>query len=97
MKILSANFVKGFAGTDPILYEPKPQIAFIGRSNVGKSSLMNCLLNSTNLVKSGKNPGKTKEINFFSVNNNMYFVDLPGYGYSSVEAEKREKFSKLIQ
>ena len=97
MKILSANFSKGLKGTDPILYEPLPQIAFVGRSNVGKSSLMNCLLNSKGLVKSGKTPGKTKEINFFSINRNMYFVDLPGYGFSSVIADKREQFSKMIQ
>ena len=87
MKILSASFVKGFTGTDPILYDSLPQFAFVGRSNVGKSSLMNCLLGSTNLVKSGKTPGKTKEINFFLVNRNMYFVDLPGYGFSNIKRD----------
>ncbi|MDD4804761.1 MAG: ribosome biogenesis GTP-binding protein YihA/YsxC [Candidatus Pacebacteria bacterium] len=97
MKITNASFIKGIKGTDPILSHPIPQFAFVGRSNVGKSSLINCLLNSNSLVKSGKKPGKTQEINFFLVNNNMYFVDLPGYGFSKVRYEKREGFSKLIQ
>lgn len=97
MKITSAKFMKGIVGTDPILLDPIPQFAFVGRSNVGKSSLINCLLNSQSLVKSGKKPGKTQQINFFLVNRNMYFVDLPGYGFSEVKFAKREKFSKLIQ
>ena len=97
MKIISANFVKSIRGTDPILLDPMPQFAFVGRSNVGKSSLINCLLNSNILVKSGKKPGKTQEINFFIVNRNMYFVDLPGYGFSKVKFDKREQFSKMIQ
>lgn len=97
MKTISARFMKSIRGTDPILFDPKLQIAFVGRSNVGKSSLINCLLNSNSLVKSGKKPGKTQEINFFLVNGNMYFVDLPGYGFSKVKFAKREQFSKMIQ
>ncbi|MFA5934824.1 MAG: ribosome biogenesis GTP-binding protein YihA/YsxC [Candidatus Paceibacterota bacterium] len=97
MKIISAKFVKSIRGTDSILFNPIPQIAFVGRSNVGKSSLINCLLNSNSLVKSGKKPGKTQEINFFLVNGNMHFVDLPGYGFSKVKFTKREQFSKMIQ
>lgn len=97
MKITSTKFVKGLKGSNSIIQEPIPQFAFVGRSNVGKSSLMNCLLNSKNLVKSGKTPGKTKEINFFLVNNKMYFVDLPGYGFSKNFLEEREQLSKMIQ
>ena len=97
MQIQSAEFVKGIRGTDDILYEEKPQIAFIGRSNVGKSSLINCLLNSKDLVKSGQTPGKTKEINFFLINKDFYVVDLPGYGYAKLPPALREQLAKMIQ
>ena len=97
MEIKSAEFKKGIRGTDNILYEPKLQVAFIGRSNVGKSSLINCLLKSKDLVKSGKAPGKTREINFFLVNNSFYFVDLPGYGFAQRDLEQREQMGKMIQ
>jgi len=96
MEIKSAQFVKGITGTDPILYSDKKQIAFIGRSNVGKSSLINALLGRKDLVKVGKKPGKTLEINFFLVNNKFYFVDLPGFGYAENTPEKREKIRKMI-
>ncbi len=97
MEIKSAEFKKGIRGTDDILYEAVPQIAFVGRSNVGKSSLINCLLHSRDLVKSGKKPGKTREINFFLVNKNVYFVDLPGYGFAKMDLDKREQMAKMIQ
>ncbi len=97
MKIISAEFKKGIRGSDRILSEPNLQVAFIGRSNVGKSSLMNCLLNRIDLVKSGKIPGKTLELNFFLVNNKFYFVDLPGYGYAKMSGEVREQLAKMIQ
>ena len=97
MKIDSAAFVKGIRGTDPILAEPRPQVAFIGRSNAGKSSLMNCLLQRNGLVKSGKTPGKTQELNFFLVNNRFYFVDLPGYGYAKLPGDVREQLARMIQ
>ncbi len=97
MKISSAEFVKGIRGTDPILYDGVPQAAFIGRSNVGKSSVINALVNRKDLVKVGKKPGKTTEINFFSINKGKcYFVDLPGYGYAKVNPEEKEKIRKLI-
>lgn len=97
MRITSAEFKKGIRGTDSILSEPKLQVAFIGRSNVGKSSLMNFLLNRKDLVKSGKTPGKTLELNFFLVNNSFYFVDLPGYGYAKMSVETRNQLAKMIQ
>jgi GTP-binding protein len=97
MDIKNAEFKKGIKGTDPILYEPRLQVAFVGRSNVGKSGLINCLLRSDNLVKSGKKPGKTQEINFFLVNNSFYFVDLPGYGFAKMNLDKREQLAKMIQ
>lgn len=97
MKIERAEFKKGIRGTDHILYEEKPQIAFVGRSNVGKSSLMNCLLNRKDLVKSGKLPGKTREINFFLINGKYYFVDLPGYGYAKLPLDIREQMARMIE
>ena len=97
MDILSADFVKGVVGSDGILYDGVPQVAFIGRSNVGKSSVINSLVNRRSLVKVGKKPGKTTEINFFSINERaFYFVDLPGYGYARLGPSDRERIEKLI-
>lgn len=97
MKINSAEFVKGIRGTDPIMYENRLQVAFVGRSNVGKSSLINALLGRKDLVRSGKKPGKTTEINYFLINEKIYFVDLPGYGYAKLPPETREQIAKMIQ
>lgn len=99
MKITSAEFVKGIRGTDDILADGVPQIAFVGRSNVGKSSVINSLTNKKDLVKVGKKPGKTTEINFFMIEQQggaCYFVDLPGYGYAQASLREREKIQKLI-
>lgn len=112
MKILSAEFVKGILGTDDILKDDVPQVAFIGRSNVGKSSVINSLLQRKNLAKSSSTPGKTQQINFFLIRTpgrttfpvsvkggplqKMYFVDLPGYGFAKLSKEKREKLRKMI-
>jgi GTP-binding protein len=96
MVIKSAEFVKGIVGTNPILYDGLPQVAFIGRSNVGKSSLLNALVNRKELVKVSGRPGKTTELNFFLINNNLYFVDLPGFGYAKLGEKQREKLRKLI-
>src|SRR3990167_7680582 len=96
MKIISAKFVKGITGTDDILYDGIPQIAFVGRSNVGKSSVINSLVNQNELVKVGKKPGKTTEINFFIINNKFYFVDLPGYGYAELSPIEKEKIRKRM-
>jgi GTP-binding protein len=73
-----------------------PEIAFAGRSNVGKSSLINSLLNRKNLVKTGKTPGKTRLLNFFSVDGKLTFVDLPGFGYAKVSKTEKNKWTKLI-
>ncbi len=96
MIIKSAEFVKGIVGTNPILYDGLPQVAFIGRSNVGKSSLLNALVNRKDLVKVSGRPGKTTELNFFLINKNLYFVDLPGFGYAKLGEKQREKLRKLI-
>ena len=96
MDIKSAEFVKGIMGTDKILEDNKPQIVFVGRSNVGKSSIINLLANRKNLVKSSSKPGKTKQINFFLINKKVFFVDLPGYGFMKMDLKKKEKIRKLI-
>lgn len=94
--ITKAVFAKGVNGTDPIMEDGRPQVAFIGRSNVGKSSLINSLTGEKDLVRSSPLPGKTREINFFSVDNKAYFVDLPGYGYARMHPKEKEHLRRLI-
>lgn len=75
----------------------KPEVAFSGKSNVGKSSLINGLLNRKSLARTSSQPGKTQTINFYSVNGELYLVDLPGYGYAKVAQEIRAKWGKMIE
>ena len=75
----------------------RPEIAFAGKSNVGKSSLINGLLNRKALARTSSQPGKTQTINFYNVNDFMYLVDLPGYGYAKVPQSEKEKWGKLIE
>jgi len=97
MKILSAEFVT--SATKPAQYPPVkyPEMAFAGRSNVGKSSLINTLVNRKRLVKTSSTPGRTQLINFFDINNNLTFVDLPGYGYAKVPAAVRKNWGPMIE
>ena len=97
MLIKSAEFV--VSNTDPgqCPVTEQPEIAFIGRSNVGKSSLLNMLMGMKNLAKTSSEPGKTRLINHFIVNNEWYVVDLPGYGYAKVLRSSREKWIKFIR
>lgn len=74
-----------------------PEIAFAGKSNVGKSSLINGLLNRKSLARTSSAPGKTQTINFYNINKALYFVDLPGYGYAKVSQEIRNKWGKMIE
>lgn len=74
-----------------------PEIAFAGKSNVGKSSLINGLLNRKSLARTSSTPGKTQTINFYNINKEFYFVDLPGYGYAKVSQEIRAKWGKMIE
>ena len=96
MKIKSAKFAKGIMGEDEILEDGVPQVAFIGRSNVGKSSVINSLVNRKDLAHSSSTAGRTKEINLFLINNAFYLVDLPGYGYAKASLEERDNLRKLI-
>ena len=96
MKIKSAEFV--ISNTD-VAKCPKdliPEYAFIGRSNVGKSSLINLLVDNKNLAKTSGRPGKTQLINHFKINDEWFLVDLPGYGYAQVSKSKRKSFQKFI-
>ena len=74
-----------------------PEVAFAGKSNVGKSSLINGLMNRKSLARTSAQPGKTQTINFYNVNDNLYFVDLPGYGYAKVSVEVKAKWGKMIE
>ena len=96
VKITSAQFVKGLTGDDKILRDKNKQVAFVGRSNVGKSSVINALLGINELARTGKRAGKTTEANFFLVNERYYFVDLPGYGYAAKSLDEREKIREMI-
>ncbi|HHW48334.1 MAG TPA: YihA family ribosome biogenesis GTP-binding protein [Clostridiaceae bacterium] len=73
-----------------------PEVAFVGRSNVGKSSTINTLLNRKNLARVGRTPGKTREINFYNIDNKIFFVDLPGYGYAKVSKSKKSSWGEII-
>jgi len=96
-KIKSADFITS-AGRISEYPEPDlPEIAFAGRSNVGKSTLINCLVNRKKLVKTSNTPGRTQRINFFEVNNILRFVDLPGYGYAKVSKKMRAEWGKMIE
>ena len=74
-----------------------PEVAFAGKSNVGKSSLINALMNRKSLARTSSQPGKTQTINFFNVNNAMYFVDLPGYGYAKANVKVKEQWGKMVE
>lgn len=74
-----------------------PEIAFAGKSNVGKSSLINALMNRKSLARTSSQPGKTQTINFYNINDELYFVDLPGYGYAKVSRQEKEKWGRMIE
>ena len=96
MEIKEAVFVKSSQNNAQCPEDGMPEYAFIGRSNVGKSSLINMLMNRKNLAKTSGTPGKTQLINHFLVDNSWYVVDLPGYGYAKVSKGDRKGFQKLI-
>lgn len=96
MKIKSATFVISNTNVAKCPKEPLPEYAFIGRSNVGKSSLINMLTNHKNLAKTSGKPGKTQLINHFKINDQWFLVDLPGYGYAKVSKTQRAKFQQFI-
>ncbi len=96
MQIESAKFIKGVVGEDPILKTKMPQIALIGRSNVGKSSVINSLTNRIDLARTSSFPGRTQQINVFLINESHYLLDLPGYGFAMDSWEMKQKLTNLI-
>lgn len=96
MKIKDARFVISGAQPHQFPGDGRPEIAFAGRSNVGKSTLLNTLLKKPGLAKTSKTPGKTQLINFFDVNGKFYFVDLPGYGYAKVSQAMKRRWQTLV-
>ena len=97
IEITSAEFVKSAVSLKGLPEERLPQVAFLGRSNVGKSSLMNALMGQKSLVKVSSTPGKTREMNFFKVNNRFFLVDLPGVGFAKVGFKKRDEMGDFIR
>lgn len=95
IKNVSLETVTGV--TSKIPQNQMMEIAFAGKSNVGKSSLINALMNRKSLARTSAQPGKTQTINFYNINNELYFVDLPGYGYAKVSREEKEKWGKMIE
>jgi GTP-binding protein len=92
MKITTSNYLISAPSLAFCPYHDAAEIAFIGRSNVGKSSLINAITNNKNLAKTSSTPGKTRLINFFAVNNSFFIVDLPGYGYAKINKQERQKW-----
>lgn len=97
MLIKKAEFIKSAASIAGLPADGKPEFAFIGRSNVGKSSLMNMLLGRKSLVKTSKKPGKTILLNYFNINDSFYLVDLPGYGFASRSKSEQDSWRVLIE
>ncbi|GAB4329208.1 MAG: ribosome biogenesis GTP-binding protein YihA/YsxC [Calditrichia bacterium] len=97
LTINNAEFVKSIVNINQAPKPELPEFAFAGRSNVGKSSLINCLLNRKKLANVSKQPGKTRTINYFLVNQDFYLVDLPGYGFAKVAQKEKESWAKMIE
>lgn len=97
MEIKQAKFVTSNTSVDKCPKPDRPEYAFIGRSNVGKSSLINMLVNSKSLAKTSSRPGKTQLINHFIINDSWYLVDLPGYGYAQAPKSERKKWELFIR
>lgn len=97
MKVNNSKFVISAVSDKQYPQDDLPEIALSGRSNVGKSSLINAVLNRRNLARTSQQPGKTQTLNFYLVNTDLYFVDVPGYGYAKVSKEQRQKFGEMIQ
>ena len=97
MKVTSATFVKSATSPEHYPHDGRPEIAFMGRSNVGKSSLINSLLGVRGLARTSSTPGRTQLINFFLINDAFYFVDLPGYGYARVPRDVKKHWGPMVE
>lgn len=92
-----AEFVLSAVRSGTFIRDGRPQVTFAGRSNVGKSSVINRLLNRRNFARVGATPGKTNQINYFRIDDQIYFTDLPGYGYAKVSKEERDRWGRLME
>ena len=92
-----AEFVLSAVKPSAFLRDGRPQVTFAGRSNVGKSSVINRLLNRKNFARVGATPGKTTQINYFRIDDKIYFTDLPGYGYAKVSKDERDRWGRLME
>ena len=97
MNIHKAEFIKSAASQEGFISDSLPQIVFAGRSNVGKSSVINSLLNRRNFARTGATPGKTVHVNYFLIDGQVYFVDLPGYGYAKAAKTEHNRWAKLME
>lgn len=97
MNLHLAEFVRSAASPGDFIRDALPQIAFAGKSNVGKSSVINCLLQRKNFARVGEAPGKTIHVNYFLVDQQAYFVDLPGYGFAKVSQAEKERWGRLME
>ena len=96
MRVDTAEFVISAYHREQFLRDGRPEVAFVGRSNVGKSSLMNRLLRRKGLAKTGSTPGRTRAVNYFLINRKFYFVDLPGYGFAKAPRGERQRWATLM-
>lgn len=97
LNINKAEFIKSAASNTAFIRDGRPNIVFSGKSNVGKSSVINRLLNRKNFARVGQSPGKTVHVNYFLIDSKVYFVDLPGYGYAKVSQSEKERWGKLME
>ena len=93
----NVEFIRSAAGSDGFLRDELPQMAFAGRSNVGKSSVINRLVSRKNMARVGASPGKTAQINYFRIDGQAYLVDLPGYGFAKVSKAERDRWGRLME
>lgn len=97
LNVNKAEFIRSAADTAQFIRSSVPKVAFAGKSNVGKSSVINRMLNRKNFARVGSEPGKTIHVNYFLIDGKLYFVDLPGYGYAKVSRSEKERWAKLME
>ncbi len=97
MKVEAAEFIRSAHGGGDYLHDGRPEVAFVGRSNVGKSTLLNRLLGRSALARTSSTPGRTQAVNYFLVNRRFYFVDLPGYGYAKAGKDARREWAGRVE
>ena len=97
MNYNKADFIASYGISSQLPESDRPELSFSGRSNVGKSSVINRLLNRKNFARVGATPGKTSQVNYFRIDGKLYFTDLPGYGYAKVSKEERDRWGRLME